>query len=164
MDLLTAIQDFFEEYYRAFSHVPFEGEKTEKIIPDIQLKASINWEFRQSLLTDPRKTLRHEGLRFPKEFQVRFVEDTEDTIHIPILPFLKEDSEKGKDESKKPDEYRIIGKASLDGAFRNALISKPVETLQKEGFQIPENKKIKILESTDTLLYVVLPPFKKNQL
>jgi hypothetical protein len=47
--------------------------------------------------------------------------------------------------------------------FRNALISKPIETLQKEGFQIPESKKIKILESTDNLLYVVLPPFEKNQ-
>ena len=162
MDLLTAIQGFFEEYYSAFSHAPFE-RKTEKLIPDIQSKASTDLEFRQSLLNDSRKTLKREGLRFPDEFHIEFIEDTEDTIHIPLLPFLKENSEKRNQVSKKIDAYHIIGKASLDSVFRSTLINKPAETLLKEGFQIPESKKIKILESTDNLLYVVLLPFKKNQ-
>ena len=162
MDLLTAIQDFFENYYSTFSYAPFEGRERDKLIPDIRLKASINWEYRQSLLKNSRRTLQYEGLTFPEEFHLKFVEDTEDTIYIPILPFLKEEPEKRKAVSERPGEHHIIVKASLDRPFRNALIKKPMEVLKKEGFYIPESKEIKILESTDNLLYVVLPPFKKN--
>ena len=52
---------------------------------------------------------------------------------------------------------RIIAKCWADEAFKQKLIDSPVETLLAEGIEVPEGLEIKVVENTDSLVYVVLP-------
>jgi hypothetical protein len=161
MDLLTSIQNFLKEYYGTFSHLPLDEKRPGNPLAHILDRASTNLDFRHSLLNEPGKALKKEGFELPADFQVIFVEDTEDTIHLPLLPFIGDDPHPAEAGSPKIDAFHILGKALLDRGFRNELLREPVKTLKKEGFDIPENKNVQILESTDNLLYVVLPPYGK---
>jgi hypothetical protein len=160
MDLLNTIQEFLTDFYESFSHLSYDGKRLEFNFKYIIKKATEDREYRKSLLKNPRRILRQEGFNLHEEFNIHFIENTEETIHIPILPFLKEDSAVVNSKTKMVDEHHILGKALLDSSFRERLISKPEETLQREGIAIPGNKKIKVVECTDELLYVVLPPLK----
>lgn len=57
----------------------------------------------------------------------------------------------------------IIQRATSDKDFRRRLVEMASEVLIEEGFSIPPEKKVVILENTDDLLYVVLPAFKKKR-
>ena len=49
------------------------------------------------------------GFALPKGFEIRLIEDTGDTIHIPMHPFLKEDTEAIKNKSRISEKYHILG-------------------------------------------------------
>jgi anti-sigma B factor antagonist len=57
----------------------------------------------------------------------------------------------------------IIQRATIDMDFRRHLVNMAHEVLIEEGFSIPPEKKVVILESTDDLFYVVLPAFKQEK-
>ena len=52
---------------------------------------------------------------------------------------------------------KIVAKAWADEDFKKNLIANPKEILKQEGFEIPDNKTIKISENTDTQLNFILP-------
>ncbi|MBN2355141.1 NHLP leader peptide family RiPP precursor [candidate division KSB1 bacterium] len=52
----------------------------------------------------------------------------------------------------------IMSKAVTDLEYRRRLVHSPRQVLMQEGFQVPVDKKVVILENTDDLLYIVLPP------
>lgn len=59
-------------------------------------------------------------------------------------------------DSDRPDNplKEIIDKASRDSSFRDKLISSPVDTLAREGFKLPAGFNVKVVEETDTTIYI----------
>jgi hypothetical protein len=60
-------------------------EEQMRMIENIVERAWIDNKFRDSLLSDPAKVLRAEGVKLPQGVEVRIVEDTEKVLHV-VLP------------------------------------------------------------------------------
>jgi hypothetical protein len=59
----------------------------------------------------------------------------------------------------------LITKAKADPAFRRALLSQPVATIEQElGIALPEWLQVKVVEETASTLYLVLPPLAEAEL
>lgn len=52
----------------------------------------------------------------------------------------------------------IVAKAWTDDQFRTALIANPDKVLAENGFQIPAGLGFQIVEDTDTVRHLILPP------
>ncbi|MBF0333312.1 MAG: NHLP leader peptide family RiPP precursor [Alphaproteobacteria bacterium] len=59
---------------------------------------------------------------------------------------------------------RIIAKAWADEAFKARLIADPAATLLAEGVAVPTNVTLKVVENTDTVVHIVLPPKPTDEL
>ncbi len=164
MDLLKALDDFFEDYYQSFSKLPVGGQGAG--FKSLMQKSSIDWDMRRKLLQSPRQSLEKHGFKLPVGFHVECVQDTADLVHLPLLPFI---GDVGQDKQNKPPEGRgdfskggrltgIVQKASTDAEYRRRLLQQPEKVL-RENFDIQENVRIKVIECTDNLYYLVLPPF-----
>lgn len=92
MNLLSALDNFLHKCYGAF--VDTEGEGTaissNAFYKSVILRAVEDDGFRGKLLADPRAVLREEGIALPEQMKITFVENTKDTIHIVIPPFVGE--------------------------------------------------------------------------
>lgn len=53
---------------------------------------------------------------------------------------------------------RIIAKAWLDKGFKDRLLSDAASTLRQEGVEIPPGVEVRIVEETDKVRYMALPP------
>jgi hypothetical protein len=61
-------------------------------------------------------------------------------------------------QNRKEMEAQLIAKAQADESFRQALLSNPKATIQKEmGGTLPEGLQVKVVEETADTLYLVLP-------
>ncbi len=54
--------------------------------------------------------------------------------------------------------HELIKKAATDLDFRQALLDDPVAVLEAEGWDLPASMEVRVVESTDELLYITLPP------
>ena len=57
----------------------------------------------------------------------------------------------------------IVQRAAIDLDFRRRLVRNPREVLSEKGFSIPREKKVSILENTDDMIYVVIPPLQQEE-
>ena len=53
---------------------------------------------------------------------------------------------------------RIVAKAWADEDYKQRLMSNPAAVLLEEGMEMPEGVELKIVEATDKLAWMVLPP------
>jgi hypothetical protein len=53
---------------------------------------------------------------------------------------------------------KVIAKAWADEEFKRKLIAQPAETLREEGLDAPPEVELRVVESTDKVVYIVLPP------
>ena len=53
---------------------------------------------------------------------------------------------------------KVIAKAWADEVFKQKLISQPKETLREEGLDPPAELEVRVVESTQKVIYLVLPP------
>jgi len=53
---------------------------------------------------------------------------------------------------------KIIAKAWADETFKQKLLSNPSETLSEAGLEPPPGVEVRVVESTDKVVYLVLPP------
>ena len=53
---------------------------------------------------------------------------------------------------------KIIAKAWMDKGFKERLLSDPASSLKKEGVEIPPGLEVRIVEDTDKVHHMVLPP------
>jgi hypothetical protein len=53
---------------------------------------------------------------------------------------------------------KVIAKAWTDEGFKQKLISQPSETLRDEGMDVPQGVELRVVESTEKVVYLVLPP------
>ncbi|MDD2923574.1 NHLP leader peptide family RiPP precursor [Rhodoferax sp.] len=53
---------------------------------------------------------------------------------------------------------QLIAKAWADEAFKQRLMADPVAVLRAEGLELPDGLSVKVLENTEQLYHLVLPP------
>jgi hypothetical protein len=53
---------------------------------------------------------------------------------------------------------QIIAKCWADEGFKQKLSAKPVATLKAEGVDVPDGVSVKVLENTDKVFHLVIPP------
>ena len=58
---------------------------------------------------------------------------------------------------------QLVQRATSDPAVRKQLVADPRATLAEAGVQLPEGLKVEVLENTDTVIHLVLPPFAETQ-
>ena len=63
-----------------------------------------------------------------------------------------------------PDFAKIIAKAWRDPAFKAELIANPAATLKAEGINVPAGMTVTVVENTDKLFHLVLPPVPTDEL
>ena len=59
---------------------------------------------------------------------------------------------------------KIITKAWRDPAFKAELIANPAAALKGEGIDVPAGMKVTVVENTDKLFHLVLPPAPTDEL
>lgn len=52
---------------------------------------------------------------------------------------------------------QVIAKAWTDDAFKASLLADPAKALAEMGWQVPSHIQLKVVENTDTDVYLVLP-------
>jgi anti-anti-sigma factor len=160
MDLWRAVQEMLNDYYDSFGRLDMESGKAARIFPEIMAKAGQDLKFREKILEAPVEALERKGFRLPKGFHLKFVEESENTIHIPLLPFVGEGAQTD-DKAQLTELDEVIQMAVTDLDFRNQLVRDPEAVLKERGFEIDPAKKVVILECTDDLFYAILPPVEK---
>lgn len=73
------------------------------------------------------------------------------------------EEEKAKAEEKEAEEQakkmdQLIAKTWVDEAFKQRLMSDPLTVLKEEGIEIAEGIQVRVVEDTDTVMHLVLPP------
>ena len=63
-----------------------------------------------------------------------------------------------------PELGKIIAKAWRDPAFKAELIANPATALKAEGIDVPAGMTVTVLENTDELFHLVLPPVPTDEL
>ncbi len=63
----------------------------------------------------------------------------------------------GKEERMKKMQ-QIIAKAWMDEGFKKRLLSDPAAVLKEQGLETPPGVEIRIVENTDKVFHLVLPP------
>jgi hypothetical protein len=53
---------------------------------------------------------------------------------------------------------QVISKAWADDAFKQRLLNDPEAVLKEEGVEIPEGVEVRVVENTDKIFYLLLPP------
>lgn len=53
---------------------------------------------------------------------------------------------------------QLVAKAWADESFKQQLLADPVTVLKAEGLELPAGLTVKVLENTDQLYHLVLPP------
>jgi hypothetical protein len=60
---------------------------------------------------------------------------------------------------------KLIAKAWADEAFKKRFLANPAAVLKEEGLEVPSGvQEVKVVEGTDRLLYLVLPPKPSEEL
>jgi hypothetical protein len=95
MDLLKTVTEVLGDYYSEFGRTNIREPKSQEIFQDILDKAQKNLNFRKKLISSPVKTLAQQGFKLPKGFSLKFIEETRDTIFIPIPPYLGDKTPQG---------------------------------------------------------------------
>ena len=52
---------------------------------------------------------------------------------------------------------RVVAKAWSDAGFKQRLLADPAVVLKAEGVAVPEGVAVRLVENTDTLVYLTLP-------
>jgi len=57
---------------------------------------------------------------------------------------------------------RIVAKAWADEAFKKRLLSDPIAVLKAEGDEVPAGISFRVVENTESTVYLVLPAMPKG--
>ena len=53
---------------------------------------------------------------------------------------------------------QVVAKAWSDEAFRTRLLAQPAAVLKEAGLDVPEGCQLKVVENTERLVHLILPP------
>lgn len=155
MDLWAAVKEFIGDYYSECSSTGVEKGLSPNLLQKIIDRASRDCGFRRKLFSSPVETFAGEGFVLPPGFKVELVEEDSDSICLPLPPYVGEVEGAGAGTGKKLQ--AVVQRAVTDREFRNRLVRDPREVLAGEGFTVPPEKRVRVLECTDDTFYAVLP-------
>lgn len=152
---------------------PFQQE-WQDIQESVIVRALSDPIFKQELINQPKEVIQREtGIMFPESWDLRVVEEGPNDLYIVMpdeetLAALNEAeepplSDKPVSEFTEEDwetlEARIMIRAARDSEFRKILSDNPREAYEQElGESIPEEINIQVLESSDTMGNLLIPP------
>ena len=152
---------------------PFQQE-WQDIQESVIVRALSDPIFKQELINQPKEVIQREtGILFPESWDLRVVEEGPNDLYIVMpdeetLAALNEAeepplSDKPVSEFTEEDwetlEARIMIRAARDSDFRKILSDNPREAYEQElGESIPEEINIQVLESSDTVGNLLIPP------
>jgi hypothetical protein len=90
MKLMSALNGFLHGFYTSLAP-PVDSARTvtaRSFYDAVILPAVQSEEFRQRLLMNPEAVLAEAGIALPEGVIVHFVENTDDTVHIAIPPYI----------------------------------------------------------------------------
>ena len=58
---------------------------------------------------------------------------------------------------------RLVQRAVKDPALRRQLLAAPRQVLVEAGVELPEGLEVEVLENTDTVVHLVLPPLVETE-
>ncbi len=165
MNLWKSLSELLDDSYAQYGKVGLsagpEKSVAQNLFRKIVDRACRDFTFRNRLLNAPVEVLSQEGFILPEGFGMKFVEETENTIYIPIPPYMEEAVE--GEETDEDLLRQVVHRSVTDRAFRCHLVEAPCDVLMARGFTIPLDKKVVILENSDDLFYVILPLFKHEK-
>jgi Nitrile hydratase, alpha chain len=59
---------------------------------------------------------------------------------------------------------KLIAKAWANEAFKKGLLADPAAVLQEHGLTVPPGVQVKVVQNTDQVLYLMLPPAPSGEL
>jgi len=54
---------------------------------------------------------------------------------------------------------QLVAKCWADEGFKQQLLADPVATLKVQGLALPAGQQVKVLENTDQVVHLVIPPY-----
>ena len=138
-------------------------------VADVVDRATTDPAFRRRLLDEPADTLRTAGVEVDEGSEVRVVENTDRLRHLvlPGKPDGFEDDEPGSRVTAGTTDSaaeRLYAHARLvidtwsDGELRARLLSDPAAVLAERGITVEPGTELRVVEATDRIHYLVLPP------
>jgi hypothetical protein len=136
-------------------------------------------DYKARFLADPQRVTREVGIELPVRVDVRAVENTPHLLHL-VLPsndvseedlvrvaggFTMDtagtagtaaDRQRGDEFAKQYS--KIIARARADGEFKRRLLVDPAAVLREYELEVPDGVEVRALESTDSVVYIALPP------
>jgi hypothetical protein len=129
-------------------------------------------DYKARFLADPATVMREVGIELPGGAQVKVVENTPHLLHLVLPPrdVTPEDLAQlaggltmgtagTPADQQKGDEYvKIIARAWADDEFKRRLLVDPAAVMREYELEIREGVELRAVESTDSLVYMALPP------
>ena len=134
----------------------------EKQLSDAIAQAVRDPGFRTQLMNRPKQTLASSYINIPPQQEVTVMETTatQTFLVLPIMTDLEiEQLQVGATSSRssRSSRSRILLNAWQNPDYRSRLFADPKALLIAEGFQIPTNTTVTILENSPEHLYLVIP-------
>ncbi len=133
-------------------------------------------DYKARFIADPTTVMGEAGIEFPGRVQVKAVENTPHLLHLILPPSdvseedlaqvaggltmgtagTAADRQRGDEFAK---EYvKIVARARADDEFKRRFLVDPAAAMREDELEIPADVELRALESTDSVLYIALPP------
>jgi hypothetical protein len=136
-------------------------------------------DYKARFLADAATVMREVGIELPGGVEVRAVENTPHLLHLVLPPRNASEEDlarvaggltmgtagtaRAAAGDRRGDEYatqysEIIARARADDEFKRRLLVDPAAVMRECELEIPDGVEVRALESTDSLVYIALPP------
>lgn len=133
-------------------------------------RAVIDPAFRKQVLSAPAGALRTAGIAVPPALEVRAVENTQQVRYLVLAPKPEDFSgiEPGKPSpppgaakstaEKLSAHARLVVDTWSDAQLKARLLKDPAAVLAERGISMPPGTELRVVEATDRITYLALPP------
>jgi hypothetical protein len=168
------------------------AEQRAKQWAEIVGKAWQDAKFRRRLLDHPQTIMQEQGLSLPAGVELRVVENSPQAVYLtlPADPSTGQGSDDGGSLSQTASAVNLSGqpisglllkhaiggsqpvnrwdeivtKAWREGSFKQRLLAEPRATFSEFGLDVPAGVELRVLENTDQILHLTLPPIQQGEL
>lgn len=114
---------------------------------------------KQRLLNTPAAVLLEHGIAVPPGLDVRIVENTGEIAYF-MLPAKTADFDpvRGAQPGGGKSSWQLLEKIWTDDKFKQRLLTSPATVLQEFGIPVSAGLDIRVVENTDKVSYLALPP------
>jgi len=139
-------------------------------VAEVVGRAVTDLAFRKQVLSAPAATLRSAGIEVPATLEVRVIENTQHLRYL-VLPSKPEGFsgiEPGQPsppsgaatsmEEKLSSHARLVVDTWSDAQLKARLLKDPAAVLAERGIAMPPATELRVVEATDSIVYLALPP------